>query len=79
MVTELLEDGELDSMVPESCKPLPPKEQVAKVIKENNLVLLLDDSDASKELTTKVKEFGCQYAILDISKRPVYKEALPDQ
>jgi len=26
VITELIEEGEFDAMVPESCKPLPPKE-----------------------------------------------------
>lgn len=37
----MVDGGELDDMVPQICKPLPPKERLAKSIKDNKITLLL--------------------------------------
>ena len=78
VVTELVEGDEFDEMVPESCKPLPPKEKLAKMLKQSKLVLLLNGTvenpkdDASKALIEKINTLNCEYSIVDVTSDPEF-------
>ena len=72
VLTELVENDEFDEMVPQSCKPLPPSEQIKSIIAENQIVILINGSlkepaDAeSKELVAKMYELKCEFTAIDI-------------
>ena len=42
VVTELIENDEFDELVPASCKQLPPKDHVTKILSENKIVALIN-------------------------------------
>ena len=45
VVTELIEDGEFDEMMPASCKKLPPKEALVEFLAMNKVVVFLSAGD----------------------------------
>jgi len=82
VVTELVEGDEFDELVPESCKPLPPKEKLAKMLKQSKVVLLLNGTvespkdDASKALVEKMNTLNCEYSIVDVTSDPEFSTHL---
>lgn len=82
VVTELIEGEEFDEMVPDSCKPLSPKDQLAKMLNQSKIVLLLNGTvespkdDASKALLEKVNGLKCEYSIIDLSAKSEFVEHL---
>ena len=52
MVSELVEEGEFDAMVPTSAKALPPLEKFKKTLVSNKIVILLDkpQKDLDKDI-----------------------------
>lgn len=80
VVTELLENDEFDEMVPASCKALAPKEQVQKILADNNMVLLINGSlqepadDESKKLVEKVYGLNVEFTAIDVQAKPEYLE-----
>ena len=49
MVTELIEDGEFDEMMPDSCKKLSPKEALAEFLGLNKVVIFEATQDKETE------------------------------
>jgi len=76
VVTELIENEEFDDMVPQSCKPLPPAEQMKKTLEENELVVFINGSvddpedDGSKEMVSKLRDTQVRFAGIDLKKLP---------
>ena len=83
VVTELIEGEEFDEMVPEMCKPLPPKEKLAKMLKQSKIVLLLNGTveepkdEASKALIAKINTLDCEYSIVDVTSNAEFPTHLP--
>lgn len=81
-MTELIEGDEFDEMVPESCKPLKPQDQLAKMLNQSKIVLLLNGTvekpldEASKALLDKVNALKCEYSIIDMSVKSEFVEHL---
>ena len=80
VVQELVDEGEFDEMVPQSCKALSPEERVKKTLADNKLVILIkgsiDDSadEASKDLVAKMRELNTEFVAIDVSQRQVFPE-----
>ena len=48
-MTELVEEGEFDDMVPQAAKALPPKEAFARILTQHKVALLLDNPEWEKD------------------------------
>ena len=63
-------------MVPEQCRPLPPKEQFQRILAQNQVVVASNGSDESKKMLEKLNDLGCDFTIVDIQSKPEYVEGL---
>jgi len=56
IVTELVEGDLFDDVLPAECKAGTPEQQVAKILAENEVVVVIDQGEDSKTLMTKLNE-----------------------
>lgn len=81
VVSELVENDEFDEMVPQSCKPLPPKQHAGKICSENKVVILINGTasdpkdEASKNMVDKFGELNVPFMFLDVQSEPEYLTA----
>ena len=72
VVTELLEEDEFDSMVPQQCKALSPEESVKKILAESKVLLLIKGSlespqdENSKAMIAKIHALKCEFTAIDV-------------
>ena len=64
---DLVSDGEFDALVPQSCKPLPPKEALELFLKENKLVCFHSSPEIS-EIKNQISQTNLTCALIDVNK-----------
>jgi len=70
-------------MLPLSCKPLSPEDQVKKIMAENNLVVLINGSiespidDNSKAMVKAMFELKCEFTAIDVHAKPAFLKSFP--
>ena len=76
VITELIENEEFDDMVPQKCKPLPPKERFELTLKENKCVILINGTlqqpsdENSKALIEDLKKEEVKFIGVDFNTLP---------
>jgi hypothetical protein len=81
-VTEMIENGEFDSLVPEGCKPLPPQAQFEKLKRENPCVVLIRGSinepedESSGVVIKELQKDGIDFLAVNVNSLP---EGVVDQ
>lgn len=82
IVTELIEGGEFDDMVPQAAKKLPPLDEFKELLTQHKVVALIEgqadtpSSQSSQELITLLKRNGVKFVAVDTIQRPDYLQAL---
>jgi glutaredoxin-related protein len=82
IVTELIEAGEFDEMVPENAKKKAPAGEFKELLGTHKVVAVIEGSadepvgDASKELVAVLKKHGVKYVALDVIKRKDLREVV---
>lgn len=71
IVTELIENGEFDDMVPKAAKKLPPSEEWPQILKDHKVLVIIEGSaenpqnEESKELLQLLKNNGVKFATIN--------------
>eukprot|EP00347_Sterkiella_histriomuscorum_P021830 403332619 len=85
IVTELIENGEFDEMVPKSAKKLPPSEEWPMILSQHKVLAIIEGSveqpqgKDSQELIKLLKSNGVRIAAVDASKNVELVEWLKTQ
>ncbi|CDW76674.1 monothiol glutaredoxin-s17-like [Stylonychia lemnae] len=85
IVTELIEGGEFEEMVPKVCKALPPLEEFQVLLNEHKVLALIQGSadvpqgENSQNLVNLLKSIGVKYVAIDLTQKEALAKALQEQ